>query len=160
MSEGIEANAPMMKTTGTLDDPIIVNSAGDEQLAGCTGYPADSHVTLWLGVRPPPLSPLLTTCSPTPFCLRQNRTPHHKLLADPNPPSPQQMSRARPVSRCGECGSVYRMEYIGPPDDPHAHHGHGEEHGDAAHNYEEPKTFADYVRPEYRGTPQPHYKKS
>ena len=71
------------------------------------------------------------------------------LLAD----SPQQMSRDRPVERCPECGSVYRMEYIGPPDDPHAHHGHGEEH----HGYEEPKTFADYVRPEYRGTPQPHY---
>ncbi len=40
------------------------------------------------------------------------------------------------------------MEYIGPPDDPHAH-GH--------HGYEEPKTFVDYVRPEYRGTPQPFY---
>lgn len=59
------------------------------------------------------------------------------------------MSRARPVERCPECGGVYRMEYIGPPDDPHADHGHG--------HYEEPKTFADYVRPEYRGTPQPHY---
>lgn len=30
--------------------------------------------------------------------------------------------------------------------------------GDAHHNYVEPKTFADYVRPEYRGTPQPFYK--
>ncbi|KAL6714116.1 Cytochrome c oxidase subunit 4 [Lecanora helva] len=104
---------------GTLDNPIVVNSAGDEQFAGCTGFPADSHVTLWLG-----------------------------------------MSRARPIERCAECGSVYRMEYIGPPDDPHAHHGHGEEHGDAAHNYEEPKTFADFVRPEYRnrGVPQELYK--
>jgi hypothetical protein len=35
---------------GTLDDPIIVKSAGDEQYAGCTGYPADSHVTIWLTV--------------------------------------------------------------------------------------------------------------
>ncbi|CAF9937319.1 MAG: Cytochrome c oxidase subunit 4 [Alectoria fallacina] len=108
---------------GTLEDPIIVNSAGDEQFAGCTGYPVDSHVVLWLNMR-----------------------------------------RDRPVERCAECGSVYRMEYIGPPDDPHAHHGHGEEHGeehgDGAHSYEEPKTFADFVRPEYRGTPQPHYRQS
>jgi cytochrome c oxidase subunit 5b len=40
-------------TTGTLDNPIIVKSAGDEQFAGCTGYPADSHVTVWLTVRFP-----------------------------------------------------------------------------------------------------------
>jgi cytochrome c oxidase subunit 5b len=50
-----------------------------------------------------------------------------------------QVSRARPYERCGECGSVYKMEYVGPPDDPHhAHDG-----------YEEPKTMADYVKPEY-----------
>jgi len=62
------------------------------------------------------------------------------------------MSRARPIERCPECGSVYRMEYIGPPDDPHAHdHGHGHD------EYEEPKTFADFVRPEYKGVPQPFY---
>lgn len=35
---------------GTLDNPIIVRSAGDEQYAGCTGCPADSHVVHWLGV--------------------------------------------------------------------------------------------------------------
>ncbi|MCJ1454402.1 Cytochrome c oxidase subunit 4 [Mycoblastus sanguinarius] len=99
---------------GTLEDPILVKSAGDEQFAGCTGYPVDSHWVLWLN-----------------------------------------MSRKRPVERCPECGSVYRMEYVGPPDDPHAH-GHGEEHG----HYEEPKTFADYVRPEYWGTPQPHHGQS
>ncbi|KAL9118989.1 MAG: hypothetical protein Q9187_004456 [Circinaria calcarea] len=33
---------------GTLDNPIVVRSFGDEQYAGCTGYPADSHVTIWL----------------------------------------------------------------------------------------------------------------
>lgn len=37
---------------GTLDSPIMVKSAGDEQYAGCTGSPADSHVVNWLGVRP------------------------------------------------------------------------------------------------------------
>ncbi|KAL8673414.1 MAG: hypothetical protein Q9168_002157 [Polycauliona sp. 1 TL-2023] len=88
---------------GTLDDPIVVKSFGDEQYCGCTGCPADSHVVKWL-----------TT------------------------------SRDRPIERCPECGSVYKMDYVGPPDDPQHHH------DDGHHNYEEPKTFADYVRPEYR----------
>jgi cytochrome c oxidase subunit 5b len=35
------------------------------------------------------------------------------------------------------------MEYIGPQDDHHGHHDHH-------HGYEEPKTFADFVKPEYR----------
>ena len=39
--------------TGTLENPIIVNGAGDEQYAGCTGYPADSHQVNWLTVRAP-----------------------------------------------------------------------------------------------------------
>ncbi|MCJ1223853.1 Cytochrome c oxidase subunit 4 [Toensbergia leucococca] len=94
---------------GTLDNPIIVKSFGDEQYAGCTGYPADSHVTIWLT-----------------------------------------MSRDRPLERCPECGNCLKMEYVGPQDDPHAHGGHGEEHGDGSHNYVEAKTFADFVRPEYR----------
>lgn len=36
---------------GTLNDPIIVKSGGNEQYAGCTGYPADSHSVVWLTVR-------------------------------------------------------------------------------------------------------------
>lgn len=52
-----------------------------------------------------------------------------------------QLSRARPFERCDECGSVYRMDYVGPADDPHDHGHH--------HGYEEPKTMADYVKPEY-----------
>ncbi|OCK83395.1 cytochrome c oxidase polypeptide IV mitochondrial precursor [Lepidopterella palustris CBS 459.81] len=94
---------------GTLDHPIVVKSFGDEQYAGCTGYPADSHVVHWLT-----------------------------------------MSRDRPVERCPECGNVLKMEYVGPQDDGHGHHGH-DEHTDGAHHYEgEPKTFADFVKPEYR----------
>ena len=31
------------------------------------------------------------------------------------------MSRERPVTRCPECGGVYKMEYVGPQDDPHGH---------------------------------------
>ena len=60
------------------------------------------------------------------------------------------MSRDRPIERCPECGNVLKMEYVGPMDDPHAHHGHGEEHADGSHNYVEPKTFADFVKPQYR----------
>jgi cytochrome c oxidase subunit 5b len=37
---------------GTVQDPIVVKSFGDEQYVGCTGYPADSHVTIWLTVSP------------------------------------------------------------------------------------------------------------
>lgn len=55
------------------------------------------------------------------------------------------MSRDRPIERCTECGNVVKMEYVGPADDPHDHG-----HGDHGHGYEEPKTWADYVRPEYR----------
>lgn len=36
---------------GTMKDPIFVRSAGDEQYAGCTGYPVDSHTVIWLTVR-------------------------------------------------------------------------------------------------------------
>ena len=50
-----------------------------------------------------------------------------------------QLTRERPIERCPECGSVYKMEYVGPQDDHH----HGPE-------IEEPKTFADYIKPEYR----------
>ncbi len=42
---------------GTMENPISVRSAGEEQFAGCTGYPADSHVVNWLGVRPLLCSP-------------------------------------------------------------------------------------------------------
>ncbi|QKX53537.1 uncharacterized protein TRUGW13939_00616 [Talaromyces rugulosus] len=90
---------------GTLENPILVTGGGDEQYAGCTGYPADSHIVNWLTV-----------------------------------------SRERPIERCNECGNVVKLNYVGPEEDPHAHdHGHG--HGHPA--YEEPKTFADYVKPEY-----------
>ncbi|KAL2126634.1 hypothetical protein VTI74DRAFT_487 [Chaetomium olivicolor] len=86
---------------GTMENPVMVRSAGEEQYAGCTGVPADSHNVIWLT-----------------------------------------MTRERPIERCPECGSVYKMEYVGPQDDHD--HGHGHHHG-----WQEPKTFADYVKPEY-----------
>lgn len=39
------------------------------------------------------------------------------------------------------------MEYVGPQEDPHAHH---DDHAHAHETVEEPKTFADYIRPEYK----------
>ncbi|OCT49662.1 Cytochrome c oxidase subunit 4, mitochondrial [Cladophialophora carrionii] len=53
------------------------------------------------------------------------------------------LSRKRPFERCLECGSVYRMDYVGPPDQ------HDDHHGDHHHGFEEPKTMADFVKPEY-----------
>lgn len=41
---------------GTLKEPILVRSAGEEQYAGCTGYPVDSHGVIWLTVCPPPIT--------------------------------------------------------------------------------------------------------
>lgn len=46
---------------GTLKEPIMVRSAGEEQYAGCTGYPVDSHGVIWLTVRPQPSPPLLSS---------------------------------------------------------------------------------------------------
>ncbi|KAL9015971.1 MAG: hypothetical protein Q9185_006669 [Variospora sp. 1 TL-2023] len=92
---------------GTLKDPIMVKSFGDEQYCGCTGFPADSHSVLWIT-----------------------------------------LSRAHPLNRCRECGSCYKMEYVGPPDDPHDDDDH---HGDGHHHKWVPaKNWSDYVRPEYR----------
>ncbi|CAK1357708.1 Cytochrome c oxidase subunit 4, mitochondrial [Cercospora beticola] len=63
-------------------------------------------------------------------------------------------SRDRPIERCPECGSVYKLEYVGPQDDGHGHghdHGHGHADTDGSHNFEgEPKTMADFVKPSYR----------
>ncbi|KAH7121126.1 cytochrome c oxidase polypeptide IV mitochondrial precursor [Dendryphion nanum] len=90
---------------GTLEDPIVVNSAGDEQYVGCTGCPADSHNVLWIT-----------------------------------------LSREEPVSRCMECGSAYKMHYVGPADDPHSHD-HGHDHHENPHP--RPKNMADFLKPEY-----------
>lgn len=40
----------LMDFAGTPEDPIVVNSAGEEQYVGCTGCPADSHNVLWITV--------------------------------------------------------------------------------------------------------------
>ncbi|KAI5781786.1 cytochrome c oxidase subunit VB [Peziza echinospora] len=97
---------------GTMQDPIVVKSFGDERYLGCTGFPVDSHDTIWLTV-----------------------------------------SRDRPIERCPECGSVYKMDYCGHTDDAHDH-GHDDHHGghDEHHPtpHKDPETMADFIKPEYR----------
>lgn len=61
------------------------------------------------------------------------------------------ISRGRPVERCPECGSAYKLEYVGPVDDGHHdHHEHPEGYGEHHPDLGEPKTIADFIRPEYR----------
>ena len=43
----------LIEWAGTLDNPVMVRSAGEEQFAGCTGVPADSHNVIWLMVGTP-----------------------------------------------------------------------------------------------------------
>jgi cytochrome c oxidase subunit 5b len=60
-----------------------------------------------------------------------------------------------------ECGSTYKMHYVGPADDAHGHGHHAgmllvllEKMGhmlmrDAENLYPKPKTMADFLKPEY-----------
>ena len=51
-SKDLYEMAKRFTRTGTLEEPIMVKSFGDEQYCGCTGYPVDSHSVLWLTVSP------------------------------------------------------------------------------------------------------------
>ena len=35
---------------GTMQDPIVVKSWGEEQYVGCCGVPADSHNQIWMTI--------------------------------------------------------------------------------------------------------------
>jgi cytochrome c oxidase subunit 5b len=43
-----------------------------------------------------------------------------------------------------ECGSTYKMHYVGPADDPHAHDDHH-----PVNLHPKPKDMADFLKPEY-----------
>jgi len=44
--------APLeMTRLGTKQNPIIISSKDDYRFVGCTGFPADSHDTIWLTVK-------------------------------------------------------------------------------------------------------------
>lgn len=78
--EGIEVfeSEPLdASRTGTMADPIIIDSYDDFRYVGCTGSPAGSHVVMWL-----------------------------KPTTDK-------------VARCWECGSVYKLNYLGTGEDHH-----------------------------------------
>ncbi|CDK27341.1 unnamed protein product [Kuraishia capsulata CBS 1993] len=80
--EGVEVfdNIPLDSSrTGTMADPIVVDSYDDYRYVGCTGAPADTHEIQWL--------------KPT----------------------------TEKVARCWECGSVYKLNYLGTPGGHHHH---------------------------------------
>ena len=74
-----------------------------------------------------------------------------------------QISRGRPIGRCPECGSCYKMEYVGPE---HVHRKYRMAHDavtivgeglsnlymlvDAHRTEPEPTNFSDFIKPEYR----------
>jgi cytochrome c oxidase subunit 5b len=43
-----------------------------------------------------------------------------------------------------ECGSTYKMHYVGPADDPHSHDHHHHENP-----HPKPKDMSDFLKPEY-----------
>ncbi|KAF2875890.1 cytochrome c oxidase-like protein polypeptide IV [Massariosphaeria phaeospora] len=52
------------------------------------------------------------------------------------------LTREEPLTRCMECGSAYKMHYVGPADDGHAH-----DH--PANPYPRPKNMADFIKEDY-----------
>lgn len=47
----IYLNSPLkVEQYGTLANPILVESIEDERIAGCSGYPKDSHEIIWMRV--------------------------------------------------------------------------------------------------------------
>ena len=63
-----------------MDNPIMVKSFGDEQYCGCTGCPADSHITIWLTVHLP--CPLLPPPNPYTNLTLAHRCPATALSSD------------------------------------------------------------------------------
>ncbi|GME77937.1 unnamed protein product [[Candida] boidinii] len=78
--EGIEVfeNEPLdASRTGTIANPIVIDSYDNYRYVGCTGSPAGSHEIMWL--------------KPT----------------------------IEKVGRCWECGSVYKLNYLGTGESHH-----------------------------------------
>ncbi|KAG0162209.1 Cytochrome c oxidase subunit 4 [Apophysomyces sp. BC1034] len=69
-----------MTHLGTVKNPIVVQSHDQVRYVGCTGYPAESHDTIWLS-----------------------------------------LDKSHEHDRCPECGSVYKMDFIGSEDAGHHH---------------------------------------
>ncbi|KAI8137244.1 cytochrome c oxidase subunit VB-domain-containing protein [Fennellomyces sp. T-0311] len=69
-----------MTHLGTVKNPIVVKSHDAIRFVGCTGYPAESHDTIWLS-----------------------------------------LDKSHEHDRCPECGSVYKMDFVGSEHDGHHH---------------------------------------
>ncbi|KAJ3115105.1 Cytochrome c oxidase subunit 4 [Phlyctochytrium bullatum] len=41
-----------LTSLGTKSNPVVIRGSDPERYVGCTGFPADSHETIWLTVRP------------------------------------------------------------------------------------------------------------
>ncbi|KAI9291274.1 COX5B-domain-containing protein [Neoconidiobolus thromboides FSU 785] len=67
-----------MTHLGTKKNPIVVESHDNIRYVGCTGYPVDSHDTIWLT-----------------------------------------LEEQHEFDRCPECGSVYKLKTVNPPEIPH-----------------------------------------
>lgn len=94
----------MQLAIGTLDDPIMVNSFGDEQYCGCTGCPADSHSVKWLTVSPDNSFPFPSLSSSRP-CLLQKECP----IAN----APHRSPAAAPSSAALNAGAAIRWNTSG-----------------------------------------------
>merc|ERR1712000_188652 len=74
---------------GTMEEPLVIRSAGEEQFAGCTGYPADSHGVKWLRVtrdRPIERCPECSNVYQMEYVGPQDDHHHHH---EPEHPEPQ-----------------------------------------------------------------------
>lgn len=81
--------------------------------------------------------PTRTTSSGSPYDLT---LPNHGPFANA-----RQLTREEPQARCMECGSAYKMHYVGPAEDPHAH----DHHDHPVNLHPKPKDMADFLKPEY-----------
>jgi len=43
-----DTKVPVLEKKGTMEEPIIAKSYGEEHYVGCSGFPQESHTTMWL----------------------------------------------------------------------------------------------------------------
>lgn len=132
-AEGMDCWKLLTFYAGTMENPIVVKAPSEEQwVFGIYG----KDIGCWPGAR-------YLGCTGSP--------------ADSHETVWVTVSRTRPYERCTECGSVYKLEYTGPPVDENAQPcmalSPAWKRTDmlklCLDAHEDIKTFADYVKPEY-----------